>query len=134
MKQFTRRVRQIRRAFFDSRTIVASVGIVLSVVLHEAFHVLVHWGNITSVEFFPDSHAIMAITATTQQGYDVHLEEGIAYMITFATLVVTAMVVSRLSDRKDGRTVAQMMIPRYSTLNKITQKEFFELATRIKLL
>lgn len=134
MKQDTRRVRHTRRAFFDSRGIAALIGIILSIVLHELFHVAVHWGRIIHIQLFPNTHAIMEVVAETPHGYNVQFEEAIAYTITILTLIATAVVIAKIHDKKDTRLAAHIITPKHSPLRKLSSREFFELATRIRLL
>ena len=131
MKQFTRRVRRYRRAFFNVKTVVAVGGILLSVLLHELFHVAMHWGSIQKVEFFTNHAAIVSITSSVPHGYDVQLEELIAYSITLVTLLITSAVVGSLHDKKDSRTALETVFPGKS---RMTNREFYELAARINLI
>ena len=32
---------------------IGLIGFVLSIVLHELFHVLMHWGHVTAIHIFP---------------------------------------------------------------------------------
>lgn len=133
MKQFTRRVRRYRRAFFNSQTLVAAIGLILSVALHELFHVAMHWNTIINIELFPDHAAIMAITSNTPSGYDVHYEELVAYGITLVTMLVTIAVICAIRDRKDTRSFAETVFPRDEQMQQLNAHELYELAVRAKL-
>jgi hypothetical protein len=133
MKQFTRRVRQVRRAFFDIRTLVAIAGLLLSVVLHELFHGILHWGSISSIRLFPNSSAIVEITSTTKIGYSTQFEEAIAYTITFITLLVTAVIIAKMSDKKDTRSFLQTVFPRDARMQAMTAEELYRLALQAKV-
>lgn len=134
MKQSTRRVRRTGRAFFNLQILVALGGSILSVVLHELFHVAVHWGHITHIGLFPNSHAIMEVVSITPHGYNVQLEEAIAYAITLATLIATAVLLAKMHDKRDTRPTSHIIAPKHSPLRALSPKEFFELAARIRLL
>lgn len=94
----------IPRAFFDLRVIVGIIGIVLSIATHELFHILIHLGEIDTITIFPDSHAIVEIIFTPNRQYNLAVEEGIAYAITMITLILTAMLISDISDARAERT------------------------------
>lgn len=134
MKQFARRVRQTRRAFFDSRVIVAIIGILLSIILHEVFHVLLHWGSIVEVNLFTSHGAIMEIISRTAPGYNAQLEEVGAYTITLITILCTAFVISKMHDKKDTRSFTQTVFPKNKAMQHLSPQELFELAARVNLL
>lgn len=134
MKQFTPRVRRNRRALFLSQAIVACIGVGLSVVLHELFHVAMHWGSIESVHLFTSSGALVQIISHTQPGYNVNGEEAIAYTISFATLVITAVSIAAIHDAYDRRSFSQTVFHRSSPLHSIDKDELFALAARLNLL
>ena len=94
---------------FDSRVLVGFSGILLSVVLHELFHVVMHWGHIVNVSFFTGNGAILAIESITPIGYDVQLEEAIAYSITLLTILMTLVVMWKLHDKKDTRSARETL-------------------------
>lgn len=106
MKEFFRRVSAV---FFDLRFIVACCGTVLSVVAHELFHIIVHWGEITDINLLPDSQAIVEVLFIPSADYDIVTEEALAYTVTMATLILTAMLVSDIHDARDSRTVLQII-------------------------
>lgn len=133
MKQFTRRVRRNGRTLFDSRIYIAAGGAILSVVLHELFHGIVHWGNISYIRFLPNSHAIVEIVAKTPIGYNPLYEEAIAYTITVMTLFVTIIYVGSLNDKKDTRTVTQAIFPRDARMQALTPDEMYNLAVQAKV-
>ena len=94
---------------FDIRVLVVIIGVLLSFVLHELFHIIMHWGHITAVEFMPDHGALVQITSIVPLGYDLQLEEIAAYTITILTMLVTIIVTWKIHDAKDTRTVEQIL-------------------------
>lgn len=97
------------RKVFDIRLLVGLSGLILSVVLHEVFHIAMHFGNITSIHLFPNLSAGVEITSVAPAGYDVMLEEAIAYAISSLTILVTIIVVWKIHDAKDTRTYEQIL-------------------------
>ncbi len=134
MKQFTRRVRQVRRSFFDTRIIVAVIGIILSIVLHELIHVVFHWGHITHIGLFSSHGAIVEILSTTAISYDPLIEEAIAYAVTLSTLLATAVATAYTHDKRDTKSFTQTVFPKNSSLHRLSKQELFELASRVNLL
>ena len=116
------------RALFDLRVIVGACGVVLSVVMHELFHIIVHWGEVTDVNLFPDSHAIVEVLFVPSAEYDLVVEEALAYMITMATIVLTAMLIHDIDDLRDNRSVEQIIMAKdYSSHNtNLEQREAIE--------
>ena len=95
----------------DARFFVGAIGLVLSVALHELFHVLVHWGNITGVGVLTSPGTIAEITVVTERGYDTSFEEAIAYMITGTVMLITIMIIWKLHDARDTRSFEQIVFP-----------------------
>lgn len=131
MKQFTRRVRRYGRAFINIKTLVALCGIILSIVLHELFHIVMHWGAIQKVEVFTGHGAIVSITSSVPHGYNIQHEELVAYGITLVTLLITAAIIGAMHDKKDHRTALQIIFPGKTG---VSTREFYELAARINLI
>ena len=101
--------RELARALFDVKVIVTLCGIILSIAAHEAFHIIIHWGEIDSIHIFPDTQAIVEVIFTPSVQYDLAIEEGIAYTITMITLVLTAMLVAEIHDNKDERSIQDLL-------------------------
>lgn len=130
MVKYLEGMRPRGRILFDSRVIVGGVGLILSVVLHELFHVLVHWGHITQFHLFPNPTTIIEITSITPAGYNPQYEEAIAYSITLLVLLATAAVIGKLHDAKDTRTFSQIVFPNDARMQQLSRTELFELARR----
>lgn len=103
----------LRKAFtvlLDPRIIVGLVGVTLSVVLHEAFHVIIHLSEIQSFSIFPDHNALVAIFfVPSTNDVDLAFEEATAYLITIITLVLTVMLVNDIHEARDKRSVRQIL-------------------------
>ena len=99
MKEFMQRARK-RPFLLDARVVVGSIGLFLSIALHELLHIILHWGNITMIGLFPSSGTIMQEIVVVPQGYNVGLEEAAAYTITMVTMITTIIVVWHIHDAK----------------------------------
>jgi hypothetical protein len=110
------------------RTYVGLFGIFLSIVLHELFHIIVHWGDIQSIRIFPHPTAIVEIIVSTPENYDVNYEEFIVYSITIIVLLFTACLITALSDKRNTKTLSEVLLPQWSELHTISQAEFLEIA------
>lgn len=78
------------------------VGLILSVVLHESFHVLMHWGNIRAIEIFPPSgNVAQVVTGPLPIGYSIINEELVAYSITIVMVAITIFIFIKMILRKE---------------------------------
>lgn len=101
-------------AIFDLRWFIALAGMVMSVVMHELFHIIIHWGDIRGVHVFPDTEAIASVMIVPSGDYDLIFEEALAYLITMVTLLLTAKLVADLHDSRDTRSVREMIFGKSS--------------------
>jgi hypothetical protein len=99
MKEFMKKLRKHSHVT-DARVVVAIIGLFLSVALHELFHILLHWGNVTTINFFADKHTIMQEVVVVPNGYNVGLEEAAAYGITMIVMLLTIIAVWKIHDVK----------------------------------
>lgn len=114
--------------FRDTRIAVGFIGIILSVVLHELFHIAMHWGNVVNISVFPNSNTIVEVTSLTTHYYNTDLEELIAYTITLATLLVTTIIICKIHDAKDTRSFSNTLLPRSSSMRDLSDAQVIELA------
>lgn len=112
MKEFIHKRRVCQGLRLDTRYAVAISGFIISIVLHELFHVVMHWGRIVSVGFFSSPDTIVQIVSFAPQGYDVAAEEAAAYTITGIVILATIAVIWHMSDKKDTRTIGQILFPK----------------------
>ena len=103
----------LQKAFMilrDPRIIVGWAGVTLSVVLHEAFHVIIHLSEIQSFSIFPDHNALVTIFfVPSTNDFDLAFEEATAYLITIITLVLTVMLINDIREVRDKRSVRQIL-------------------------
>lgn len=105
----------------------------MSVVLHELFHVIMHWGEIVSVRIFPDLYTIVAIQSHSTPGYNVSNEELIAYGITIVVLLATLDLITVFRDATDHRTSREILIGKSSELASLNQDEYNALLLKAKV-
>lgn len=103
------------RALFDLRVIIGVCGVILSIVMHELFHIIMHCSEITDINLFPNSHAIVEILFASTSEYDLAIEEALAYVITAVTMVLTVMLIHDVNDLRDNRSVEQIIMARSYT-------------------
>jgi len=72
------------------------LGLLLSIALHELFHYLLHVNHIVGVEFFTHNN-IVSMHILTPKGYNILLEELVAYLITVITMIGTVFVVNKVT-------------------------------------
>jgi hypothetical protein len=107
-------------------------GLVTSILFHELVHVAIHWGNIQSISFFSNEHSIVEIVAVAPVGYPVALEELLAYSVSGAVIVATAVYMRAFADKKSTKTFRQSLLPRWSSLHELSSQELIEIAHRTK--
>ena len=72
-----------------------AIGLPLSIILHELFHVLMHLNDVVGVRLFSDGN-IVGIITKPMPGYNHLPEELVAYLITAITLVITMVIATRI--------------------------------------
>lgn len=105
----------LARALFDVRVVVALAGTVLSIVMHEILHIILHWGEITSIHLFSNPRSIVEIIFTPAHDYNLFIEEICAYAVSGLTLLLTAMLIHDLHDQQDTRTVGEIVLGEHSS-------------------
>lgn len=114
------------------KIVIAMIGVVLSVVLHELFHILIHWGQIESIRFFQGA-SIAEIIVTKHSDSNLVGEEFIAYAITLLVIFVTVMTIFKVHDTTDPRTVRQILSEDSQDLQKMKSSEFEKLVGKTDL-
>lgn len=112
---------------------IAVIGILLSVVLHELFHVWMHWGDITSIGFFQGG-SIAEIIVIKHTGDDIEGEELAAYLITLLTMLVTLITLYKISDSTDQRSAQQIIFGDGKDAPNIKSAEFLKLANKADII
>ncbi len=102
---------QQRRVDLTTIVLVAVIGGLLSITLHELLHITLHWGQITGVDVFPNFYTVAEVVIDVPEDYDLAAEEFLAYMVSAAVLLATAGAITRIYDSGDTRTVQQILFP-----------------------
>lgn len=110
--------RLLRNGSIRIELIVAVVGFLLSIALHELMHVALHWHQIVGIQFFPNIYTVAEVIVSLPESYDLATEEFVGYSITAGVLVITAIVVARIHDKNDKRTVRQIIFPERTIATK----------------
>ena len=112
------------------KTIIALIGVTLSIALHELFHVIVHWDQVPHIGLFPNHATIAEIAIRLPQGYDIEGEEMVAYAITLLVILATAMIIFKIDDANDHRTSAEILFPGDKEMQKLNPHEMLALVDR----
>jgi hypothetical protein len=110
--------------------VVGLIGLILSIVLHELFHIALHWDHVPHINLFPGHDVVAEIQVQLPPGYDLEGEEVIAYIITIAVVLLTAAIMFRIYDAADKRTTGQILFPDDKEMQKLNPKEMLDLADR----
>lgn len=116
------------QGYLAVRVLIGTVGLVLSLVLHELFHILVHWGNVTHVNFFPKFGTVVEINVSIPSGYDLEGEEIAAYGITLLVILITTIILFKVGDSEDKRSSAQILFPKDKEMQKLGPSELLALS------
>lgn len=116
------------RGYLAVRVLIGLVGITLSVVLHELFHILMHWGRISHISLFPKWGTIVEIDAHLSPGYDLAGEEMAAYGITLVVIFITTVIIFMIGDSEDKRSSGQILFPKDKNMQKLNPSEMLELS------
>lgn len=104
----TRRAHTVRHVL--SLCLIAIVGFAASIVAHELFHLLIHWGDITALHIFPNADTIASITSTETSSTDAAmLEELMAYTVTASVMILTISWLYHLHDRHDRHSIHSVL-------------------------
>jgi len=123
-----------RRIDFKLELLVGISGLVLSVVLHELFHILVHSGNVLGVGLFTNPQTIAEVVVRYRPEHDLVAEEFMAYTITSIVLLITVVVICKISDRSDTKAVSEILFARDQSASQISRTEMIDLAQRTGLI
>lgn len=134
MDVFVALVRSGVRTLVDRRVVIGLAGLFLGVMLHELFHIFMHWNDIVSVGLFARPSSIAEVIVLAPHGYDLEGEEIAAYAITLLTVLLTAVIVCKIHDNQDQRSFSQTFLTKNSDLQHLTPSELIEIAHKSNLL
>lgn len=116
------------KGHLTAQILVGLIGAILSLALHELFHILMHWGHITHVYFFPSPGTIIELGVNLPPDYDIDGEEMVAYMITFIVVLITILIIFKIQDSEDSRSAAQILFPKDKEMQKMNPAKMLELS------
>lgn len=119
-----------RYAIWATKILIAAIGIVLSIALHEAFHIIVHWNDGPHIRLLSSQETLAEIIVWIPNEYDLEGEEIAAYTITLLTLIATAMIIYKIDDANDTRSTAEILFPGDKEMQKLSPDQMLELADR----
>ena len=108
--------------------LIGLLGFMLSLILHELFHILVHWNHIQKLDFFPNMMTVVQVDVMLPAGYDIEGEEIAAYGITLLVMILTVMAIYKVRDTDDKRSVGQILFPNDRKMQKMNPSEMLELS------
>ena len=117
-----------QRRSLATQYVVGLWGAFLSIALHEAFHIYMHWGSINRIEFFPNLTTIMQVDTVLPAGYDIEGEEIAAYCITLIVLIVTSVIIFKIRDTDDIRSAGQTLFPGNKKMQKMNPTQMLKLS------
>lgn len=104
-------MKKFLKLLIDIRVWYLLFGLIISIVAHEAFHVMAHFGQIKDIELFPNFYTIVEMHLTAPGSLPINVEEAIAYTITVLILFITVIDVFEISDSRDKRTLDEILFP-----------------------
>jgi len=116
-------VQQPKHVDFSSIILVAVIGGLLSITLHELLHIVLHWGEITGIRILPNFYTLAEVIIDIPDHYDLAGEEFLAYLVSAAVLLATAATITRMYDRADTRSVQQILFPHRLQTNTLPAKQ-----------
>lgn len=107
---------------------VGVMGLISSVMLHELFHIFMHWGEVRHVSIFPSDSALVGIGVWVPPGYDMEGEEIAAYGITLIVILITSMTIAKMNDNYDERSIGQILFPNDEKMQHLSPEEMLRLS------
>jgi len=108
-----------------------TIGVILSIMLHELFHVLMHWKTIVHFGVFVNPWTLVEIDVNEPEGYDFVTEEIMAYCITIVVIVITIYVIAKIHDHYDKKSLRQTLVPKGSSLSTLSKRDFMKIVRRL---
>lgn len=133
MKEGVFAAKKASRLLFDIRLVYLTLGILASIVAHELFHILMHVGEIKSIQLFPNLHTVIEIT-TTQPATGSLTEELFAYGITAVILFITVIDIFAIHDSRSSKDSREVLFGNQDDWSNIDNAHFMEIATKAKLI
>lgn len=116
------------KSYLGIKIVVGLIGLVLSILAHELYHILMHWPYVTHIGLFPNHSAIVEILVWMPYGYDLEGEEIVAYLITLLIMLITVMIIGGIHDATDDRSSSQILFPKDKDMQKLSPAQMMALA------
>lgn len=123
-----RKTKNKRKSYLAHKIVIGIIGLVLSILAHELFHIAMHWPYVTYVGLFPNHNAIAEVLVWLPAGYDLEGEEIAAYLITLIIMIMTIIVIFRVGDETDQRSSSEILFPNDKRMQKLSPTEMLQLA------
>lgn len=125
--------RKASRILFNIRLVYLALGILASIIAHELFHILIHLGDIKSIQLFPNLHTVVEIT-TAKSAPSSLTEELFAYSITAAILFITVIDIFAIHDSRNHKDSRDVLFGSQDDWADVDSALFMEIATKAKLI
>lgn len=86
--------------FWSTRIAIALTGVFLSVILHELYHVVIHWGDVVAFRILPAPFVLAEVEFISRPGHSLFAEELVAYTISSLVIITTVFVLLALPYKK----------------------------------
>lgn len=123
-----RKLARKSRGYVIVAILIGLLGLTLSLVLHELFHVFMHWGSVSHINFFPHMGALVQVDVMLPPGYDLEGEEIAAYCITLLVILITVAIIFKIGDSEDKRSSGQILFPNDKKMQKMNPSKMLELS------
>lgn len=116
------------RRYLNIEIVVGLIGFLMSIILHEAYHLYMHWDHIQHISLFPNPTTIVQVDVLVPPEYDLKSEEAVAYGITLLVAIITVMIIFKIRDVHDKRSTSQILFPKNSEMRKMSPSEMLDLS------
>lgn len=111
-----------------TQILVALIGFIMSLILHEAFHIAMHWNYIRHISLFPPGGIIAQVDVDLPPGYDLEGEEMVAYGITMVVIIITIIIMYKIRDTNDNRSAGEILFPKQKGMRKLSPAQMLKLS------
>ena len=105
--------------FWSTRIAIALTGVFLSVVLHELYHVAMHWGDVVAFRILPAPFVLAEVEFIFRPGHSLFAEELVAYTISSLVIITTVFILLALPHKKGAaRSTASLILTAFRTASE----------------
>ena len=125
----------VRQSVLDARFLYGIGGLFMSIVAHECFHLLMHLGEISGFQLFPNHSTVFAVIVNGSALQTTASEEAVAYAITIGILFMTVIDVFAIHDAmQEGRgtkSATAIVRAKRASLAQLDDAELRELLLKV---